>query len=141
MFKAVDVKATKRYVSLNDPNPDNPTVFIIGSIDPALRSFIDGKCSSVEMDDKNKSGKKIVRINATQYSMLTFKYGLRGLENFFSADGSTPLALSLGNHSIAGAAYPCVTDDFLSYFHPDLINEVAEEIIKFQSLSGDEIKN
>ncbi len=141
MFKAVDVKATKRYVSPNDPNKDNPTVFIIGSIDPALRSFIDGKCSAIEMDDKNKSAKRLVRINTTQYSMLTFKYGLRGIENFFAADGVTPLFLATGNHNIAGVSYPCVTDDFIPYFHPDLISEVADEIVKFQSLNGEEIKN
>ena len=141
MFKAVDVKALKRYVSPNDPDKDNPTVFIIGAIDPVLRSFIDGKCSTIEMDEKNKTGKRIVIVNATLYSLLTFKYGLRGVENFFSPDGTTALALSLGNHSIGGNSYPCVSDDFISYFHSDLINEVAEEIVKFQSLSGDEIKN
>jgi len=140
MFKAVDITATKRYVSPNDPDSKNPTVFIIGSIDPALRAHIDGKCSTIEVDEK-KSEKRVVRVNATQYSILTFKFGLRGLENFFSTDGSTALQLNLGNHNISGVSYPCVTEEFMKNFHPDLISEIAEEIVKFQSLSVAEIKN
>lgn len=140
MFKAVDVKAVKRYVSPKDPSAENPTVFIIGYIDPALRSFIDGKFLGIEIDEKNKSINK-PPVNPTQYSILMFMYGLRGVENFMGPDGVTPLALTLENQSIAGVSYPCVPKDVIANFHMELIVELAEEIVKFQSLSVSEIKN
>jgi len=139
MFKAIDIKATKRYVSPNDPDQEKPTVFIIGAIDTCLRSYIDNKCTRISVDKKSQN--RDIHIDPMEYSRMVFKYGLKEVENFFAADGTTPLALEMGTTTISGTPYSCITDECIKNFHPDLIGEVAEEIIKYQGLSAEEIKN
>ncbi len=139
MFKAIDVNATKRYTSPNDPDQAKPTVFIVGAIDTTLRSYIDGKCTRISVNQKTNN--RDVHIDPMEYNRLVFKYGLKDIENFFASDGTTPMELGRGTTSIAGTPYQCLTDECVKNFHPDLISEVAEQIVKFQGLTAEETKN
>jgi hypothetical protein len=140
MFQAIDVKAIKKYVSPNDPDKNNPTVFHHGIIEPVLRAHIEGKCFNSEINDKNKDGKRIVNINVTKHSILIVKYGLRGIENFNDAAGH-PVRFELGNHNINGVNYPALPDDIIAALGTDLINELAEQIIGNQEVSEEQEKN
>ncbi len=141
MFRAVDVRATKKYTSPNDPDKDNPTVFEIGVIDPALRAWIDGKISNAEFSGDKNDTKRVVNINTTQHALLTVKFGLRGFSNFMASDGVTPVQFKSGRTSISGAAYECVVDEQMSLLSMDLIQELAEVILSYQGLSEEERKN
>ncbi len=140
MFRAIDVDAVKNYVSPNDPDPAKPTVFMLGIIDPHLRSHIDSQCFTSEYaKDKNSSAK--VNVDVTKHSILMVKFGLRGIKGLFDKDGTTEIELKLDKVSINRKAYDVVPDSMINMLGTSLVMELAEEIEKNQGLSEDETKN
>jgi hypothetical protein len=140
MFTAIDVKAVKKYISPNDPDQNNPTVFWHGIIDPALTSWIEGKCFNATMNDKGKDVERTVNINVTKHDILTVKYGLRNIENFTDPEGN-PVQIQFGNHNILGINYNAVPDEILNMLGVQLIKELAEQIVGNQTVTEEQKKN
>lgn len=141
MFKAIDPQAVKPYVSPSDPDEQNPTTFLIGRLDPALRDHIDIKCMNMEMSgsDKKNTTRKL-KMNTLQHATLLVQFGLRGVENFLDAEGK-PVNITLGQTSINGKSYPTFPLEIIASFGVSLVEELAGVIYSEQQLSGEEIKN
>jgi hypothetical protein len=141
MLTAININATKPYVSKRDPDKDNPTVFQIGIMDPFLRAHIEDKSTSFEISSTNPD--EAARANAAmkKKNIMLVKFGIRGIENFIDPVTKAPIKISLDNHSIGGKGYPAIPDKILVLLGSVIIDELADAVVKEQDLSGEEAKN
>lgn len=141
MLTGIDVTATRKYVSKLDPDKDNPTVFHIGVLDPALRAEIDDDSSSYEMSSSNPNDKAKVRLNWNKRQITAIKFGLRGMENFLDPQIKKPIEFKCETIRYAGKMRDAVPDRFIAMFPSELRAELAEEILNESRLSEEERKN
>ncbi len=141
MLTGININETRKYVSKRDPDKENPSVFHIGVLDPFLRSWIEDKCTSIEFSSGGADDPTRGNVLAKKRNILLVKYGVRDIENFLDPQVKAPIKVTLGNTSISGKAYPALADQVISLLGTALIDELADEVLKEQDLSGDERKN
>ena len=141
MLTGIDINATKKYTSKLDPDKDNPTLFHIGVLDPALRAEIDDDSSSYEMSSSNPNDKAKVHLNWNKRQIAAIKFGLKGLDNFLDPQTKKPIELSFETIKYAGKMRDAVPDRIIAMFPSDLRQELAEVILNESRMSEDEQKN
>ena len=141
MLTGIDVTATKKYVSKLDPAKDNPTVFHIGFLDPALRAEIDDESSSYEMSSSNPNDKAKINLSWNKRQITAIKFGLKGLENFLDPQTKKPIDYKCETIRYAGKMRECVPDRIIAMFPSELRAELAEAILDESKLSEGERKN
>ena len=141
MLTGIDINATRKYASKLDPDKDNPTVFHIGVLDPALRAEIDDDSSSYEMSSTNPNDKAKVRLNWNKRQISAIKFGLKGLDNFLDPQTKKPIELSFETIKYAGKMRDAVPDRIIAMFSSELRQELAEVILNESKLSEGEQKN
>ena len=141
MLTGIDVTATKKYVSKLDSDKDNPTVFHIGFLDPALRAEIDDDSSSYEMSSTNPNDKAKVKLNWNKRQITAIKFGLKGLENFLDPQTKKAIEFKCETIRYAGKMRDCVPDRIIAMFPSELRAELAEVILDESKLSENERKN
>ena len=141
MLTGIDINATKKYISKLDPDKDNPTLFHIGVLDPALRAEIDDDSSSYEMSSTNPNDKAKVHLNWNKRQIAAIKFGLKGLDNFLDPQTKKPIELSFETIKYAGKMRDAVPDRIIAMFSSELRQELAEVILNESRMSEDEQKN
>ncbi len=141
MLTGIDITATRRYVSKLDPDKENPTVFQIGLLDPALRAEIDDDSSSYEMSSTNPNDKAMVKLNWNKRQIKAIKFGLKGLENFLDPQTQKPVELRFESNLYAGKMRECMPDRIIAMFSSELRTELSEVILNESKLSEGERKN
>ena len=141
MLTGIDINATRKYSSKLDPDKDNPTLFHIGVLDPALRAEIDDDSSSYEMSSSNPNDKAKVHLNWNKRQIAAIKFGLKGLDNFLDPQTKKPIELSFETIKYAGKMRDAVPDRIIAMFPSDLRQELAEVILNESRMSEDEQKN
>ncbi len=138
----VNIYETRKYISKLDKDVSNPTKFEIGILDPDIRAYIENKISSFEVS--TQAGSKAparASMNLTERNLLVCKFGLKGIDNFIHPQTKKPVKLDVVSVSIHGKNYSGVSDEILKMLGNELRMELAEEILRENTLSGDEIKN
>jgi hypothetical protein len=69
------------------------------------------------------------------------KFGLKGLENFIDPQTKKPVVFDTISVSIGGKNYDAVSDPILALLGNELRSELSEEILKENSLTGEQKKN
>ena len=141
MLTGIDINATRKHISKLDPDKDNPTVFHIGVLDPALRAEIDDDSSTYEMSSTNPNDKAKVRLNWNKRQITAIKFGLKGLENFLDPQTNKTIELKFETIRYAGKMRDCVPDRIIAMFPSELRQELAEVILDESKLSEGERKN
>ena len=141
MLTGIDINATRKYSSKLDPDKDNPTLFHIGVLDPALRAEIDDDSSSYEMSSSNPNDKAKVHLNWNKRQIAAIKFGLKGLDNFLDPQTKKPIELKFETIRYAGKMRDAVPDRIIAMFSSELRQELAEVILNESRLSEDEQKN
>jgi len=141
MLTGIDINATRNYTSKLDQDKDNPTVFHIGVLDPALRAEIDDDSSSYEMSSTNPTDKAKVRLNWNKRQIAAIKFGLKGLDNFLDPQVKKPIELKFESIRYAGKMRDAVPDRIIAMFPSELRQELAEVILDESRLSEGEQKN
>lgn len=141
MLTGIDINASRKYVSKLDPDKDNPTVFHIGVLDPALRAEIDDESSSYEMSSTNPNDKAKVKLNWNKRQITAIKFGLKGLDNFLDPETRKAVDLKFETIHYAGKMRNAVHDRVIAMFPSELRAELAEVILNESKLSDDERKN
>ena len=141
MLTGIDINATRKHISKLDPDKENPTVFHIGVLDPALRAEIDDDSSTYEMSSTNPNDKAKVRLNWNKRQITAIKFGLKGLENFLDPQTKKAVELKFETISYAGKMRDAAPDRIIAMFPSELRQELAEVILNESKLSGDERKN
>ena len=141
MLTGIDINATKEYVSKLDPDKNNPTIFHIGVLDPALRAEVDDESSSYEMSSSNPKDKAKVRFNWNRRQLLAIKFGLRGLDKFQDPQTKKLVELRFETIHYAGKMRNAVPDNIIAMFSSDLRQELSEAILSEARLTEEERKN
>lgn len=141
MLIGIDINATKEYVSKLERCKDNPTVFRLGVLDPALRAEIDDESSIWKMSSKDLKEKPDIKFNWSSRQLLAVKFGLKGLTNFLDPQTKKPVELKFDTIHYAGKMREAVPERIIGMFSSELRQELAEEILNESHLSGDEEKN
>ena len=141
MLTGIDVTATRKYVSKLDPDKENPTVFHLGYLDPALRAELDDESSSFKLSSTNPKDPADIKINYNKRQLMAIKYGLKGLENFLDPQNKKPVDFKCETIRCAGKMRDTVPDRIIAMFTSELRTELAEEILNESKLSEEERKN
>jgi len=132
-FTAIDTSKTKDYISTNDPDPKNPTVWKLGVLDAFQWAEVEDVTWYLE-SAAHEDGGRGVPVGAHR-DMLIIRFGLKGVDNFHGAEFNTK---SIDRNNIQRQM---VSDDFLRVLPGNLITELAKEIHDLNNLSEDQAKN
>jgi len=141
MFTGIDINATRKFISKLDPDPNNPTVFHIGVLDPVLRAEVDDESSTFKVSSPRPNDKGDIQFKWSRRQLAAIKFGLKGLENFLDPQTNKPVELSFDTVSYAGKMRQAVPDRIIAMLPSELRQELAEAILNESKLSGEETKN
>lgn len=141
MFTGIDRNETKRYKSPNDPDPSNPTIFILGLLDPTIRNYIEDITSSLDVDPKNPNDKARMSFSLGRRNHLIVKYGLKGFEGFLHPKTKEHVKFETANGHFAGKLVEGVSEDVLNMIPSNLKTELAEVIWNEDKFHEDDAKN
>ena len=141
MFTGIDRNETKRYKSPNDPDPSNPTIFILGLLDLTVRNYIEDITSSLDVDTKNPNDKAKMNFSLGKRNHLIIKYGLKGFEGFLHSKTQEPVKFETTSGHFGGKVIEGVSEEILSMFPSNLKTELAEVIWNEDKFNEDAEKN
>jgi len=143
MLKGVYIHETRVYVSKSDNDKDNPTKFHIGALDPFLKAHIDDSSAEFVPNSDKPEEDASLKLNIALRNLLTVKFGVRKVENFWDPATKAPITVEAREMKIGGKNYQALPDEVLEVLPTgeSLISELAEEIRKDNSLSEAETKN
>ena len=141
MITGININSTRSFVSTRDPGKDNPTVFHIGILDPFIRSWIDDRCTSLQISQGGPDAQANASIAPKKMSILHVKYGVRAIDNLIDPLTKMAVLIKMETVSVNGKAYQALPDEVLCLLGTNLIDELAAEIIKEQDLSEAAQKN
>lgn len=142
MFTGIYTSETKKYVSKYDPDKANPTVFLLGTLDPFIDAYIKDKTSRFESSSAHPDEEAVLKLDFSTRNLLQVKFGLRGIENLLDPETKQVLKVDLEKISIDGRNYQVIPDKVLAVIaDPVLIGELADEIRKINTLTQEERKN
>jgi len=143
MYKGISTAETVKFISKNDPDPKNPTVFHLRGLDRFILAIIEDMTTEYRAVGKGPEATVEIHINSAMRNLLVAKYGIAKIENY--ADPKTGKAVTIEaseERSFHDQAYHAIPDDILKYFPGSgLIGELSNEILKMNALSEEEEKN
>ncbi len=141
MITAVNINATRKFVSKYDPSSENPTIFHIGLLDHNLNHYIDEQITNFEIKGKNSSEVAKANYNLSKRNYLVVRFGLKDVENLCDPETNKSVKLDTVSVSVGSKNYNAVTDRQMSIFTKSLVDELAEAILNENRLTEDETKN
>lgn len=142
MFTGINIHETKKYISKNDPDKENPTIFHLGVLDSFIKAHIEDNSTEFETSSSNPEEEAKIKILFAKRNLLVIKFGLRKIENFVDPETKQSTTFEAKKINISGVSYLCMPDEIIAILAKGgLITELAAEILKFNSLSEEEIKN
>jgi len=141
MLTGININETHRFISKYDPDKQNPTVFHIGFMDSFLRGWIEDKSTSIEFSAGGPDEQARGNVMMKKRSIMLVQYGVRNIEAFIDPNAKEPIKVSLGQSSISGKGYPVLPDKIVAMIPMQIIDELADEVVRIQDLSGAETKN
>lgn len=142
MFTGIDINATRKYISPNDPDKNNPTVFHIAQLDPRLQAHIEDKCTTMHASASGKKDEPAEVGFAMKKRACEFvRFGVRGIDGLLDPATNFPIEIKLDNVSIGQKAYQALPEKIIGMLGMRLIEELAAEVERGQVLTGEEAKN
>lgn len=118
MITPIALGAIKRYTAKDDK--ENPTVWLLGSIDSIAKTKILGDSIQVTIGDDDIP-RVTPNLKPLEQDILIVKVGLKGYENF-----SVPFKTD--TMKIGGTEIIAVSDDVIKVIPRNIISELSEEI-------------
>ncbi len=142
MFTGINLNEIKKYVSKDEPDKENPTIFHLGALDQIISTHIEDNSTKYDMSSKNPEDELSVNILFAKRNLLIAKFGIRKIEGFIDPEGQKPITVEAEKIHIEGRPYSVMPDNILAMLpRGGLINELAAEILKINKLGAEEIKN
>lgn len=142
MFTGINLHETKKYISKNDPNQENPTIFHLGTLDTIVSSYIEDNSTKFDISSPDPEADANIHILFATRNLLIVKFGVKKIENFMDPETKQPGTIESEKVYINGKIYLAIPDKALAMLpRGNLVNELAAEILKLNSLSQEEAKN
>ena len=139
MIKGVEVKKTFKYVSTKDVDKDNPTVFVIGTVDPFVKAYIEDATTSFNFGANQEDGEYPVKIEIARRTYLTVKHGVRRIENLLDPETQKPVEDVEEVVGIEDRQYPVLSSKVLDMLPQAVIAELAGVINRFSETGVEEL--
>lgn len=141
-MKAINAVETKEHVSKYETDKDNPTVWILGTINQQMRDKIDDTATSYEIDPAGpQDGKARAVFHFNRIKTDLVRIGLKGFRNFIDPQTDTEIEFKTVATPRFGTSVNIVAEDVLNKIPREVISELADLIDKLNKLSEEEIKN
>ena len=132
---------TKEVVLDQDPDSANPTVWILGTLDLRSRAFIQDETTAFQVSDSDRPKDKAdVKLRLSQSKILTAQFGVRGWKNLKDPFGQDIL-YEHDTLALDGKSYEVVAKSIIERFPYELVDQLAEAIMKLNSLTEQDRKN
>jgi hypothetical protein len=142
MYTGININETKKHSSKNDPDKENPTIFHLGALDSFVKAYIEDNSTEFEASSSNPEEEAKIKILFAKRNLLIVKFGLRKIENFVDPETKRSTTFEAKKMVISGISYLAMPDENIAMLAEGaLIAELANEILKLNSLSPEEIKN
>jgi len=141
MLTGINIFEEKEYKSKLDPDPQNPTIFKIRSLDQQIKDWLDDQATSYELSSPNPNEPAKAVFNYNRHNTWVVKFGLKGMENFLNPQTKNPVKFDTVSIGKFGKNYNIVSDHIISMFSRALIQELARAILNENTLSEQELKN
>lgn len=110
--------------SYDNAPEDQQTVFILGAVDVLVRSSIQDNAQSWESAE---GGMRLV--NKTAYRNIELvRFGLKGFEKF-KDEKNNDIVFKTIDRVVGGKLYKVLSDDIVFKIPPEVLQELAEEIL------------
>lgn len=135
---AITVGKTWEYVSKQDPDPQNPTVFVLQVLPARVLAHLQDEATVFQLGDNPDDRATRLRLNEVNYDIVRF--GLVGIRNLRDEHGQE-VQFSKERTVLAGKSYEVASHRILDMLPSSVINELAQEILERNTLGDDELKN
>lgn len=141
-FKALDLGHVEEYVSPNDPDPSNPTVWLLGTISGRLQAIIkDGAAKfAADLDADGTPSNFKATVTPNQLALDTVMFGLRGWRNFPDKKGAE-VQYKTEKRTLPGATVDVLARECIDRIDIVTVRELAERLEKINEVSEEDRKN
>lgn len=130
----------KEHVADRDPDKGHPTVWILGTLDLRVRTYIQDETATFEVSSDKPTDRAGVRLRLGERNVLIVRFGLKGWRNLTDAQGQeVPFAQEAVD--LDGKSYPVVARALLEALPYELIEELATAILRMNTLAEPDRKN
>jgi hypothetical protein len=140
MIIALDLTSVRDFSSKYDSGGAK-TTFKIGVIDSLTRAKIEDNESEFVINQQDSSKGADVKINRRQRNLQIVRYGLKGWENLKDGQGNDVPFQSATEPGPDGTVRTVAADGSLKMLPPEVIAELAGEIMSSNVLSEEDRKN
>lgn len=132
---------TKEVVLDKDPDSANPTVWTLGTLDLRSRAFIQDETTAFQVSDSDRPKEKAdVKLRLSQSRILTVRFGVKGWRNLKDEFGQE-IAYAADAFNLDGKSYDVVAKTLLERFPYELVEQLAEAVMKLNTLAEPDRKN
>jgi hypothetical protein len=139
--RGLSINETKDYILTNDPDKENPTIFVLRYLDSLILQEIQDIITTFEMNPNNsEDAKALSSIAYNKQNVELVRFALADIKNFLDKDDK---AIEFKKISVkkCGKQRFVPTDEVLGQIPVAVINELAGEIRRMAKLSDEEEKN
>lgn len=138
-FRAITKSKIHRYSSPNDPDQENPTVFLLRSLSARERATIRDKHMDfgMETDSAGQSQGAGIHLKVYGQNLDTCATGLTGWENFRDEAGAEVTCPTI--HRSIGP--PVVKEEALDFLPQEILTELAAEINRISDAPSEDSKS
>jgi hypothetical protein len=140
--KAINLSKTKDYQLNTDPDKgtDAATTWVLGALDSRVLAAIKDRATAIPMSalSGNTDATATLNINQTNFDVVVF--GLKGFKNFLNEDDKQ-VEYKTAHSLMGGKSYLTVDPAIVSTIDPADIDELATQILDFNTATEQERKN
>ena len=137
----ISLDETREYISKHDPDRGKPTIFVIGLLDPFVRSYVDDQMTQFGISPGGPDKPAQTSINISGRNLEIVRFGLRDIKNLIDPVTKEAVRFISDTIPVKGKSYKAVSDQILRLIPPIVIKELAREIGNDNLLMEDEVKN
>jgi hypothetical protein len=125
-----------------DDDGDDPTWWILGVIDAVLLAKIEDKLMLFRVggEQADEDGSTETKLKVNERNIEIVRYGLKGYRNFKDAEGKE-IPFRTVSAVRSGRNVKIVEDATIRRIPPNVLKELAEQILEGNALSEEEVKN
>ncbi len=138
---AVNINATREYVSKSDKDQNSPTKWHLGFLDSLIMAQIDDQITVFEADAKDPQANAKTTLKVNQSKIELVRFGLKGIDNFIDHTTKKPVVFETESVTRNGKAYTVVSESLLKKIPRSILYELADEIKNQNEFSESEEKN
>lgn len=139
-FTAIRRDEIREYVSPHDPDPEKPTVWLLGALDHRARTYIDDMTTEFEVSSSSPKDKAKVSLRINERNFQLVRFGLKGWRGFLGEDGQE-IPFDTDTVSIDGRSYKLVAQRLMEFLPYQVIAELAGQVDGQNRLSEAEKRN